>query len=461
MQDALTRRAAPPAAREPLGPGQTRAQDSATSAGPFRTASLSAAVLALQRSVGNHAVNGLLQRPTPVVVQREWDDGGSVGQVTDQGDTLEVYRWQNTTWDETAPDGLYAFDKGVYWLLDEDSGDFTGECYVEQDSDDEPGGVKLVPTRAPRRVKLRQPMSEKDAIKALTLGGSGKARGGGGGAFGRYEPRQNTDKYSAIMFSPTGSITPNTMNDIAMEWEANVTQFRPAHVWAPSGGTTPQWIQTPGGTQLTYASKYGKVRFYTNRPGARNTSSSVTVVALKAQGRPLPPNTNQKVAVGTLSLAKLNNWAGRKRKPDQKTVMGGVSARQEALHAGYDADEGRGWQWLHLIAHSMGGDDRYGPQSADNLVAGTEEANTEMIVVEETIKNLLVENLNVDRIDVIATATLRPNTHVATEISYQFTAYHGSNAVGTWMKSFKTLERYRPFSVEENILKIAASRYFQ
>ncbi|MEA2463037.1 MAG: non-specific endonuclease, partial [Acidobacteriota bacterium] len=70
------------------------------------------------------------------------------------------------------------------------------------------------------------------------------------------------------------------------------------------------------------------------------------------------------------------------------------------------------WEWLHMVGHSVGGDNE-----PDNLVAGTFDANTAMIpfergVMAEQSKLKLGESIQYD-----VTAILVPGTHVATSIT--------------------------------------------
>lgn len=71
------------------------------------------------------------------------------------------------------------------------------------------------------------------------------------------------------------------------------------------------------------------------------------------------------------------------------------------------------WEWLHLIAHSMLGEDS---QVIENLVAGTTHANTEMITYESAVKKLTASYP--DGVNLRVVAKLIEGTHIATEILY-------------------------------------------
>jgi hypothetical protein len=72
----------------------------------------------------------------------------------------------------------------------------------------------------------------------------------------------------------------------------------------------------------------------------------------------------------------------RKTFSSQKTVMKNNSAADVAELIGYPRSTG--WEWLHLVAFSMKGGEAQAP---DNLVLGTEAANTAMMLVEQFVKD--------------------------------------------------------------------------
>src|SRR5580658_9250292 len=64
-----------------------------------------------------------------------------------------------------------------------------------------------------------------------------------------------------------------------------------------------------------------------------------------------------------ITATSMASFIGEKRSVSQATVMG-TSAAIVATNAGFAPNEGAGWEWLHLIAHSMGGLEIQGPQVA-------------------------------------------------------------------------------------------------
>jgi hypothetical protein len=119
----------------------------------------------------------------------------------------------------------------------------------------------------------------------------------------------------------------------------------------------------------------------------------------------------------------------RKTEPDQKKVMG-ISAEAMADAAGYgDAIDPQlpldkkkhGWQWLHLLSYALGGDERRGAQDPNNLVVGTTQANTQMIIIEDAINGCVVSGL-VQSAKVSVTATMAsPYYRIADTIRYVVT----------------------------------------
>lgn len=65
------------------------------------------------------------------------------------------------------------------------------------------------------------------------------------------------------------------------------------------------------------------------------------------------------------------------------TVMGDSARNYAASCYGDEWANARTWEWLHIRAHSLGGDNAVG-----NLVAGTFDANTKMIPFERSVQQL-------------------------------------------------------------------------
>jgi hypothetical protein len=70
----------------------------------------------------------------------------------------------------------------------------------------------------------------------------------------------------------------------------------------------------------------------------------------------------------------------------QNGAMGNISASDSGYNSG-------GWEWLHLIAFTLGGIGETKINHPDNLVAGTVGANRVHKVIEDTIKKLLTNTI--------------------------------------------------------------------
>ena len=109
------------------------------------------------------------------------------------------------------------------------------------------------------------------------------------------------------------------------------------------------------------------------------------------------------------------------------------------------------WEWLHLVAFKMGGLD-HDPQAAANLVAGTYDANTEMMAVEDAVK------WAVETYDIVVTldvsAELIVGTHVAKKIDYKITIGNQSRTVKFDLFTMTTPSRGDTKKVKEWLLDL-------
>ncbi len=141
-----------------------------------------------------------------------------------------------------------------------------------------------------------------------------------------------------------------------------------------------------------------------------------------------PPQSGWKeVPWQTINAKRLKTWTGRRREDwggQQFAIMGSVSAATEAKYAFQISSkmpveakklEDNDWEWLHLVAFSMGGIEGI-PQQASNLVAGTYHANTEMMLYENAVKKLIEDYK--EPLDVSIKAHLIMHTHTSDRIVY-------------------------------------------
>jgi len=112
-------------------------------------------------------------------------------------------------------------------------------------------------------------------------------------------------------------------------------------------------------------------------------SSDVILAAKTASGL---PEVRPYPATITLDWKKLEviGTLDRRSFDDQKKVMKNNSAREVAMLLGLPTERIE-WEWLHLVAFSLGGH-MGNPQVPENLILGTAAANTWMMMVEQFVR---------------------------------------------------------------------------
>ena len=265
-----------------------------------------------------------------------------------------------------------------------------------------------------------------------------------------YNPFGRFDSSAGMVAYLPGSNMPQDAVDRAL---AHLREAVPhlAGVQSVSSGMVngyPRTVTTADGTVLEITSATMLGAMYSNRPGVnRRATQDLSRVSDPAATGVIAGNERVKVAQNELTPESLAFWSGEKRSEQQAQVMGG-SAADVAASAGYAANEGLGWEWLHLIAHSMGGMQKVGPQVPENLVAGTSECNTQMIIVEEFIKDLVRRGQRA-RLAVFARMA-DPVRHIADRITYDFLILDKANQpIDAFHWEFDPLNRNQPI-VEEN-----------
>ena len=169
----------------------------------------------------------------------------------------------------------------------------------------------------------------------------------------------------------------------------------------------------------------------------------------------VPLSSMKVVPTQKIDKARVLHWKTEDRAADydQQCKVMGCSAQEAAYAAcvetespfGTVQEKGKGWEWLHLVAFSMGGIDSQ-PQVPGNLVAGTYESNTEMMAVEDAIKWAVEKYSVVVNLDV--SAKLITGTHVAREIRYTMAVSGTSKTV-----VFNTLTATNPSSGDAAVCK--------
>ncbi|NQZ10679.1 MAG: DUF4157 domain-containing protein [Algicola sp.] len=162
-------------------------------------------------------------------------------------------------------------------------------------------------------------------------------------------------------------------------------------------------------------------------------------------------------------------WAKGVRDPGQSDVMGGQNAKNyivdtlepakvpASLFSGLEQQGkvnklGGRWEWLHLIGSSLGG-----VNTANNLVAGSYDANTKMIALEHRVANWGTFSYDKEfkptadnPIEIKTTATVNPkNSHVGNKI--KMVVKHGAKKVveGEYEAANQTVITKKQYEAEE------------
>ncbi|MFB7917490.1 DUF4157 domain-containing protein [Streptomyces sp. NPDC056061] len=215
----------------------------------------------------------------------------------------------------------------------------------------------------------------------------------------------------------------------------NELPFYESPVLKPApGSATPDQVLLGNGTAMTRGATYAF-----DSPGgtahrmityAKDMPAEIPDLALppasataptKPLGGGLMPVTQATKTAGPVTVDQnvLSTWGGGRRdghRPDQNGAMKGVSASVAAQESGMaDGD----WQWLHLIAFTMGGHDGKQPNAPENLAAGLAAANGHHLVLETLVKKMILQ-AGISEVEVTATATMVTGSyHVCSGIDYR------------------------------------------
>ena len=130
---------------------------------------------------------------------------------------------------------------------------------------------------------------------------------------------------------------------------------------------------------------------------------------------PLPPATDELV----IEVEYTEPVTGGLETPSRDGAMGGTARNYAAEAIDRDWANARMWEWLHIVGHALGGNNEIG-----NLVAGTYDANTQMIPHERAIRDA---TQYAPLVTVKYEVTLYPETWVAIDIkmTYSFIGREG------------------------------------
>ena len=279
--------------------------------------------------------------------------------------------------------------------------------------------------------------------------GSGSSRGPSDvyNPFGRFRAGLGS-------FYPSSALNPGARDAVLKGLQDKDSSYRPVLsvpkpvVLTRSG--YPQTVVVEDDVVLHYEAEndygaiYGEAGAQTNGMATLDEKRATDPSAL---GLTTPLDTFRVAVNEQLSADELRAWSGRERSVDQGVVMG-ASAGDAAQSAGFARNEGKGWEWLHLIAHSMGGMQVKGPQVAENLVAGTSECNSQMIVVEEFLKDYVTTNEGRAAL-VVQAEMFDARRHIGRTIVYDFEFYNSKNEpVAVYHYRFDALSRRQPMAME-------------
>jgi hypothetical protein len=111
--------------------------------------------------------------------------------------------------------------------------------------------------------------------------------------------------------------------------------------------------------------------------------------------------------------------------PSRQSVMGGSALDYAKATVDSDWAEERRWEWLHIVGHALGGANEVG-----NLVAGTFDANTQMIPLERSVRDLSQSATPQHPVYVGYKVDLYPGTRVADFLTMGY-----GWAPGKWLES--------------------------
>lgn len=105
--------------------------------------------------------------------------------------------------------------------------------------------------------------------------------------------------------------------------------------------------------------------------------------------------------------------------PTRDSAMGGTARNYAAAVMEPEWANARNWEWLHIVGHALGGNNE-----VDNLVAGTYDANTQMIPHERAIRDATNES---PLVTAKWEVTLYPESWLAIDIvmTYSFIGRNG------------------------------------
>jgi hypothetical protein len=353
------------------------------------------------------------------------------------------------------------------WLVDTDG----WNCYWEPERDDPPPEKPAILKRLPQ---MRLPGS----YQIVSPTDEGRAPRKGGMplyTLESYLEKLSTQQGSAKdVYNPFGRFTTgasaflpnsNCPAGVLDELEEKEKSFCKVVDTSKEMATPlyPLFVQVETGETLYFCGENPFGATYSDTPPALSNGQILPPQAAYDASRRKDPATSglnlaaaaeeiRMVANEVITEGMIGAHTGKKREKSQTQVMG-ASAGEAAEAAGYARNEGAGWEWLHLIAHSMGGIAVQGPQVPGNLVAGTSECNTQMIVVEEFLKDCVKKLGGMAKL-IVFDELLDAEYHIGKAIVYDFEVYNADGeAIQVFHWFFDPLSRRNPMVMENRSLR--------
>lgn len=273
----------------------------------------------------------------------------------------------------------------------------------------------------------------------------GQARIGGGGNLFQSNPQEFW-----AMNSPQFSTTFET--NVHDAWKKQTGWLSPDS--RPEHGGVNASTLVSGASTLTHYATYAHTS-----PGGTERRMHMYGVGANPYQAPLSPNFSTAPTTATtfslkpfvgnfkhaaspeIDLPLLNKWSGKRKgfTPSQNAAMSNTSAKDAAIKTFGTKAEGHDWQWLHLIAFTLGGDtsNAANPNTPENLVSGLAEANGHHLVIENLVKKLILSG-EYGKVKISAKAAMvggtgiTSNYHVAKYIDYSIMGLPSAKNTGTY-----------------------------
>jgi hypothetical protein len=258
--------------------------------------------------------------------------------------------------------------------------------------------------------------------------------------YGRPLNEEDTGKIAAIRLTKDAE---GNSSYVAMTPLKDIKNSRPAVLSTPQRNSVepPEYLETPDTkTRLTERQDFGGLVTY-RKPA--NDEPQKGQKRKRETDETSDEELEQKNCSATLTkkdLQKVDQWRakhGKSRGKSQKNVMGNRTA-QEAFAEINMADNSKK-EWLHLFAFRFKGPDG---QTAENLVAGTRDANTAMWLIAEDHVEALLRKGHTVKLDIAV--SVYKGTNVAKKIEYKITA-KGREPI---LFSFDTKTTIRPSVID-------------